>query len=131
MKSNIDSQLLHDHVQRDLSAWLSLPGELRPRKEHIEYMRPWKLHPVRDLSCSYEDIVFMRLPVDLMLDLDLGFARLHEDYHVTADVLRLFKYSWGDWVKLGITKMFVMEIGRDQLQSIFGISLEYAMHTAL
>lgn len=122
---------LYEKVQSSLDEWLALPDDLRPNKTHILYMEPWGLHPIVHLNCSFEDIIFMRLPVDTMLKLNLGFETLYRTFYLDADVLRLFRYKWSDWVRLGISKMFVMELGRTNIETIFGITYIHALNTSL
>lgn len=129
--ADVDAAAIHERVQPALQPWLELPVELRPQGRHVTYMLPWLLHPLRDLGLSFSDVVFLRLPVHVMLALGLDFRVMRDEHGLHPDALHLFRYTWRDWVALGITQDFTRELGPVVLRERFGVSLECALSTSL
>lgn len=117
LDARIPLAALHQ-LQPDPSAWVRAG---RATLVDCPTMAPWGAHPVRDFGAELADLVELRWPVELMLDVGLTYHDLVE-IGLSFSNMRLF--SWIrllGWAQLGLRRADVKDVPEPVLVRLFGL----------
>ncbi len=117
LEQKIDVGKLYN-MQPDIDEWIAHGKvELQDCKD----MGLWRPNPFYHFHCHIGDLIVHRqsLPPEILIQGGVKFNILLERYGLTPELMVLLRYSPEDWVRLGLTEIFLGNFNDRQWKEIF------------
>ena len=119
VRAGLPPERLH-RLQPDIREWIRHD---RATVNDCVHMAPWRPHPFRDLNCkSIGELVLYReqMPPRLLIDSGVTVAHLRLRYGLTPELMIMLRYSFDDWLALGLDEDVLAQVDDAQWPRLFG-----------